>query len=247
MEIAVLLAAAVGTAVATGLGVVPVLLLGERAEALRPVLWGATAGSMTVAAIVGLLRPAFQAGGGVDVVVGSLAGVAFLYASRSLLDLRDARASVARSASARASVLVFAVLLVHSLPEGFAIGTAYASEEAGLGLFVITAIAIHNIPEGTSVAVPMSAAGYSPAQQFWAAVATSVPQVPGALVAYLVVERVERLLPASFGFAAGAMLALVAAELAPAAFARGGRPRALAAAVGGGLLMLSLAALLQPQ
>jgi hypothetical protein len=43
------------------------------------------------------------------------------------------------------------------------------------------------------------------------------------------------------------MLALVAAELAPAAFARGGRPRALAAAVGGGLLMLSLAALLQPQ
>lgn len=241
-----LLAAAAGTAVATGLGAIPVFFLGDRAEALRPVLWGATAGSMTVAAIVGLLRPAFQEGGRLDVIVGGLAGVGFLYASRSLLDLRDARASVARSASGRTSILVFAVLLVHSLPEGFAIGTAYASEEAGLGLFVITAIAIHNIPEGTSVAVPMSAAGYSRSRQFWAAVATSIPQVPGALVAFLVVERVDRLLPASFGFAAGAMLALVAAELAPAAFSGAGRGRAALAAVGGGLLMLSLAALLQP-
>ena len=40
----------------------------------------------------------------------------------------------------RTSILVFAVLLVHSLPEGFAIGTAYASDTAGLSLFVIVAI-----------------------------------------------------------------------------------------------------------
>ena len=65
-------------------------------------------------------------------------------------------------AGGRTSVLVFAVLFVHSLPEGLAIGTAYASDTAGLGLFVILAIAIQNIPEGTSVAIPMAAAGYRP-------------------------------------------------------------------------------------
>ena len=31
----------------------------------------------------------------------------------------------------RTSILVFFVLLVHSLPEGFAIGAAYASDTAG--------------------------------------------------------------------------------------------------------------------
>ena len=53
------------------------------------------------------------------------------------------------------------MLLVHSLPEGLAIGTAYASETEGLGLFVILAIALQNVPEGTSVAIPMEAAGFS--------------------------------------------------------------------------------------
>jgi ZIP family zinc transporter len=72
------------------------------------------------------------------------------------------------SDSERTSVLVFLVLFAHSLPEGFAIGTAYASDTGGLSLFVILAIAIQNIPEGTSVAIPMAAAGFSRARQFWA-------------------------------------------------------------------------------
>ena len=123
-------------------------------------------------------------------------------------------------AGVRRSVLVFGVLLVHSLPEGFAIGTAFASETEGLGLFVILAIALQNVPEGTSVAIPMEAAGFPPRQQFWAAVLTSAPQPIGALVAYGLVQEIESLLPFSFAFAAGAMLCLVLVELAPEAFKR---------------------------
>ena len=55
----------------------------------------------------------------------------------------------------------------------------------------------------------MEAAGFGRAQQFWAAVATSVPQPVGALLAYALVQEIEGLLPFSFAFAAGAMLALV--------------------------------------
>jgi ZIP family zinc transporter len=134
------------------------------------------------------------------------------------------------------------VLLAHSLPEGFAIGTAYASDTAGLSLFVIVAIAVQNIPEGTSVAIPMAAAGYSRSQQFWAAVATSVPQPVGAAIAFLLVEEIESLLPFSFGFAAGAMLALVFVELLPAAV-RGDRMGAALGSLAGaaGMLALSVA------
>ena len=107
-------------------------------------------------------------------------------------------------------MLVVAVLFVHSIPEGFAIGTAYASERQGLGLFVILAIALQNVPEGTTSAIPMHDAGFSRWQQFWGAVLTSAPQPVGAIAAYLLVEEIDGLLPISFAFAAGAMLSLVA-------------------------------------
>jgi ZIP family zinc transporter len=141
-------------------------------------------------------------------------------------------------------VLVFAVLFVHSLPEGLAIGTAYASSTAGLGLYVILAIALQNIPEGTSVAIPMSGAGFTRGQQFWAAVGTSAPQPVGAVVAYVAVQQVNALLPVSFAFAAGAMLALVAIEMLPQAVSAGGPWRTASGFVPGALVMLGLAALL---
>ena len=57
MELAALAAAGTATALATGLGAVPVFMLGERAHRLRPFLWGFAAGLMAVASIVGLLAP----------------------------------------------------------------------------------------------------------------------------------------------------------------------------------------------
>jgi zinc transporter, ZIP family len=229
---------------ATGLGTIPVFMLGARAESLRPVLWGLTVGSMAVASIVGLIRPALQEGSSVEVLAGIALGVAFLIGSRSVF-AHQALGAGGREGR-QTSMLVFAVLFVHSLPEGFAIGTAYASDQTELSLFVIAAIALHNVPEGTSIAVPMSIAGYGRAQQFWAAVATSLPQLPGAIVAYLLVQWAEPALPASFGFAAGAMLALVVFELVPRTFAPGRMRSASAGVALGGGLMLALAALLTP-
>jgi ZIP family zinc transporter len=147
-----------------------------------------------------------------------------------------------RGAGVRRSVLVFGVLLVHSLPEGFAIGSAFASDRAGLGVFVLVAIALQNVPEGTASAIPMRDAGFTPAQQFWAAVATSAPQPVGAVAAYVLVEHIEGLLPVSFAFAAGAMLALVVVELVPQAFTVRTWRMALAGAVAGGALMVGLSA-----
>jgi ZIP family zinc transporter len=169
--------------------------------------------------------------------------VLLLVAAHRFLHGRDVHVGRLRGSGVRLSVLVFGVLLVHSLPEGLAIGTAYASELAGLSLFVILAIGLQNIPEGTSVAIPMEEAGFSRSSQFWAAVLTSAPQPVGAVFAYLIVEHVQALLPASFAFAAGAMLALVFVDLVPQAF---GHRRWLRAGVGsaaGAAAMLVLAAI----
>ncbi len=235
-----LILVASGTAVATGLGAIPVWLLGDRAAQLRPLLLGLAAGVMTVAAIAGLLLPAFDDGTVPEVGLGLAAGVAFLLGARRFLSIGPAEAM---TGARRTSLLVFAVLFVHSLPEGLAIGTAYASTTEGLALFIVVAIAVQNIPEGTSVAIPMAAAGYGRAQQFWAAVATSAPQPLGAVIAFLLVEQISALLPISFAFAAGAMLALVTVEVFPSAVRGGGRGALIGAAIGA-LAMVALSSVL---
>lgn len=234
-----LLLAASAVALATGLGAIPVFFLGDSAARLTPALLGFVAGVMGVAAVAGLLVPAAQEGSVLEVVAGLALGGGFLVLVKRRL--RTEHAFMGRSGpGTRRAALVFLVLFAHSLPEGMAIGSAYASDRAGLSLFVILAIAIQNVPEGTSVAIPMAAAGYGRARQFWAAVATSSPQPLGALIAFLAVEEVSGLLPVSFAFAAGAMLALIAVEILPSAYSTPQRRAPSASLVGGGALMLAL-------
>ena len=243
MDILVLVLAGTATAFATGLGVLPVFLMGSKAELLRPILLGTAIGAMTVASLLGLLKPAIEEGGTVEIVLGLFAGGLLVVGAHRLLARRDVHVGDLRGSGVRLSVLVFGVLFVHSLPEGLAIGTAYASDLAGLSLFVILAIGLQNIPEGTSVAIPMAEAGFSRSSQFWAAVLTSAPQPVGAVLAFLVVEHVRGLLPASFAFAAGAMLALVAFELVPQAFGPSRWLRASVGSAAGAAAMLVLAAI----
>lgn len=213
MELLVVVAAGTVTALATGLGAVPVFLLGDRAERVRPLLSATSAVVMVIASLT-LLGPAVDGGSPQAVAAGVLVGALFVLRARHGL-VRHGRFAGAERAEARRSLLVFGALFVHSLPEGLAVGAAWAADSSALGSFVVAAIALQNVPEGTAVAIPMEAAGYSRTQQFWAAVGTSLPQPVGAAFAYVLVEEVRSLLPVSLAFAAGAMLAVVFAELVP--------------------------------
>ncbi|MGC1852778.1 MAG: ZIP family metal transporter [Solirubrobacterales bacterium] len=238
-DVVVLLLAASATALATGIGAIPVFLFGEHSRRLTPLLLGFAAGVMGVAAVAGLLIPASEEGSVVEVIVGFAVGVVFLVAVRRRFGA-DVDFMGHTGPGARTSALVFLVLFVHSLPEGLAVGTAFASDRAGLSLFVILAIGIQNVPEGTSVAIPMQEAGFGCARQFWAAVATSAPQPVGALLAFLAVEEVSGLLPLSFALAAGAMLALIVVEMLPKAYAGSGPGQPSLGIILGAAVMLGL-------
>ena len=179
MDLVVLVLAASATALATGLGALPVFFMGSKAELLRPILLGTAIGAMTVASLLGLLKPALEEGGTVEIVLGLLAGVVLVVGAHRLLARRDVHVGDLRGSGVRLSVLVFGVLFVHSLPEGLAIGTAYASDLAGLSLFVILAIGLQNIPEGTSVAIPMAEAGFSRAESVLGSRADECPAACG--------------------------------------------------------------------
>ncbi len=236
------LLAGVATMIATGFGAIPVYLLGGRAQYWRPFLVGLAAGAMTVAAIAGLLLPAFDLGSTISVVGGAVVGALALVALSAVLHRRGRDRDIGdlRGADLRRAALIFGVLFAHSLPEGFAVGTAYAAPDKNISLFVIIAIALQNVPEGTAVAIPMNDAGLSFSRQFWVATATSLPQPVGAVIAFALVEQINSLLPASFGFAAGAMLVLVFVELVPDGFRRGTLTLASLGALVGALLLLAL-------
>ncbi|MDP4921623.1 MAG: ZIP family metal transporter [Solirubrobacteraceae bacterium] len=232
------------TALATGLGALPVAWLGPaRTERWRPLLWGVAAGVMTAASI-GLIIEPVDNGQWVPLIFGGVIGVVFLLLGQRAMAGREMRVGELSGVHVRRSALVFVVLFVHSLPEGFALGSSWSAGST-IGLFVFIAIALQNVPEGTATAIPMAQAGFGASQQFWAAVGTSLPQPIGAVIAFLLVEEIKALLPWSLGFAAGAMLALVVLELLPDAIGpRENRPRAAAGIVGSMLCMAGLAALL---
>src|SRR5436305_8537757 len=111
-DAAILFLAACGTALATGLGAVPVFLLGRRAAALAPLLLGFAAGVMGVAAVAGLLISAIQEGPAAEVAAGLAIGVGVLALGRCRF-LPDASFMGRTGAGAGTSALVFLALFVH--------------------------------------------------------------------------------------------------------------------------------------
>src|SRR6185369_10185119 len=84
-DLLILFLAACGTALATGLGAIPVWFLGDRAAALTPFLLGIAAGVMGVASVFGLLVPAAEEGSVWEVPAGLLAGGVLLGIARRRL------------------------------------------------------------------------------------------------------------------------------------------------------------------
>lgn len=196
---------------------------GRIGERLQSALSGFAAGIMVAASVWSLLIPAIDRAAHLGrfsflpAAVGLLLGVGFLLAVDPLIP-RLFRKS---SASERSSLMVLAVTL-HNLPEGMAVGAVFAGLLAGeQGITVASAmalalgIAIQNFPEGAIVSLPLCSEGLSRRCSFWRGVLSGVVEPIGAFVTILAVGIAVPILPFLLGFAAGAMLYVVTAELIP--------------------------------
>jgi ZIP family zinc transporter len=205
---------------ATGLGVLPFALF-PRASARWPgIATAAASGMMLSASVFALADKALRRGNAVEVAAGMLAGAAFFAWSARLVTARHWHFRNWSESASRQPIVVIATMFVHSIPEGVAIGVGYATGETRFGLLLATAIAVHNIPEGTAVALPLRSNGASLASCFWYAILTSAPQPIVAVPAFLLISYAQPLVPASLGFAGGAMIFLVVSELLPESLAR---------------------------
>ena len=224
-------AAAAVTALATGLGALPFLVFRNGMARNWLGVSNAVAAGFMSAASVGIIWQGVGLGAG-RVVLGALAGVAFIWGFRRLIGERE-NLVLGRLAGADAmkALVIVAVMTVHSASEGVGVGVSYGGGER-LGLLITIAIAVHNIPEGLAISLVLIPRGATVRSAAWWSVFSSLPQPLIGPLAFLFVESFKPVLPAGLGFAAGAMLWMVWSELLPEARSDASS-RALA--LGGGL------------
>lgn len=203
------------TAVATGLGALPFVFVEKPSRTWLGVSNALAAGLMG-AASAGLIYEGFNYGV-LRVAAGFVVGVAFIAVSHSYLEGREnLRVGRLRGADALAALMMVGVMTVHSFTEGVGVGVSFGGGEA-LGVFITIAIAVHNIPEGLAISLVLVPRGESVWRAAGWSIFSSLPQPLLAVPAYLFVETFEPFLPVGLGFAAGAMIWMVLAELIPEA------------------------------
>ncbi len=235
-------AAGLATGLATLAGALPLLFVKRPSAAGENVLLGFAAGVMLSASYLSLIVPAAYAASGSGfgpfssaaiVAVSVLAGALCLHWLRRSDWLSRKSAGKGDDATARRLNLLLVAMTAHNLPEGAAVGVGFGAGDWSVGIGTAIGIGVQNLPEGLAVAAALLAAGYSKRSAVLISGLTGLVEPVGALLAASLVAVATSLLPAAMGWAAGAMLYIVSAELIPAVHANGNNDRAIAAVVVG--------------
>lgn len=182
---------------------------------------GFAAGVMSAAAVFSMLLPAMrQSGGGwLTVTVGFVLGAAMIAGVDALM--RRLRRVQSVTDDAKRRLMMVAAITLHNIPEGMAVGLAFAlaSVQGGLAAAAVLAlgIGVQNLPEGLAVALPFRAGGLSRGKSFaLGALSGAVEPIFGVLAA-LMMGAAQSALPGMMAFCAGAMMQVVFAEMIPQA------------------------------
>lgn len=203
----------------TGIGGLSAFLIKDISNRYLSFILEFSAGLMTAVVCTELIPEAFESGGMLAAVGGAISGiVAILAIEKWLKDSkmlkRQNHGGSGRPELMKAGVMVALGLALHNLPEGFAVGSGFKAS-TGLGITVTIIIMIHDIPEGIAMAVPMRAGGLSAIKAFTYTILSGVPMGLGALIGAALGGISEYFISICLGFAAGAMLYIVFAELVP--------------------------------
>lgn len=201
------------TALATGLGALPLVAIREVSGRILGI-GNAIAAGLMLAATFALVEEGRDLSASAT-LFGILLGLGLIWLAKQWLDRRpDLSIADVTGANARRMFLIMGVMTVHSAAEGIGVGVSYGTGRE-LGDGITLAIALHNIPEGLAIALIMVPRGVSVrAAAFWAVV-SSAPQPLLAVPAFAFVLAFAPVLPVGLGLAAGAMLWMVFSELLP--------------------------------
>jgi zinc transporter ZupT len=216
------------SALATGLGAIPVAYIRNRSQVVKAFASAVAAGMMISASVFslaqeGIALKAKRPSAPYEVILGLLLGAAFFWFVGKFFENRDLHFGEIGKGATKRGFLIFIAMFIHSIPEGVAIGVGFGTGDFNFGLIMALAISVHNIPEGIAISLPLRAEGVSIWMCALLSILSSIPQPIFAMPSALAVWLFEPLLALGLGFAGGAMIYLTVAELIPEALENGGK------------------------
>ena len=202
----------------TALGAATVFFFrGEIGARARGMMLGFAGGVMTAASVWSLLLPAMGQTEAESALPAWLPAAAGLFLGAGFLTLAE---HLQRGSGGKERML-FTAITLHNIPEGMAVGLAFAlakeGESLAAALTLALGIGVQNFPEGAAVALPMRQLGQGRGRAFlWGAASGAVEPLFG-LLAFYAASLLHPAMPWLLGFAAGAMLYVTARELSPEA------------------------------
>ena len=213
-------------ALATALGTLPVLLSQNFSQRTYDTLLGFGAGVMLAASSFSLIIPALTAAKlqganswGAGGIVGAgilLGGLLLLFIDRIVPHEHFVKGLEGPAAlkMKRVWLFVFAISL-HNLPEGLAIGVAFAGTDPLAALALTTGISIQDVPEGLVVALALRGVGYGRITSAGLGALSGLVEPIAAVFGAAVISISAGLLPWGLAMAAGAMLFVISHEIIP--------------------------------
>lgn len=220
---------------ATGIGALPILIASRVSHRIYDGALGLAAGIMVGAAVFALVIPGLELGTLSEVSGGFIIGGGFLLAANWAIphahmlfggsngdEFPESTPVNETDDNIRQALLIGSSITIHNVPEGLAIGIAFASGFEEVGIALAGAIAVQNVPDGFAMAVPASQTGLSKFKTIlYTTLSGAIPEPIAAAVGFGLVAVVTGVFPAAAGFAAGAMMAVVFRELIPESHSHG--------------------------
>ncbi len=194
---------------------------------------GFAGGVMIAASIWSLLIPgidrAVESGQTSYVVMpfGFLMGVGLLLASDQIIREKYflRRKAGEKMPLSKSTVMLVLAITVHNIPEGMAVGLAFALAASNPGndsLFsgavaLALGIGIQNYPEGTAVALPLIQEGMEKKKAFFIGSMSAIVEPVFGVAAAVLAGKILVCMPLLLAMAAGAMIYVVVQELIPEA------------------------------
>ncbi len=238
-------------ALATALGTLPMLFSWQPSQRTHDAMLGFGAGVMLAACAFSLIIPSLRAAAdlgadkwGASAIVGAgiLSGAFVLLLIDRLLPhehfIKGPEGHHSRQIK-RVWLFVIAIAL-HNLPEGLAIGVAFAGPDLGAASALAAGIAVQDIPEGLVVALAMRTVGYGRGVSVGVAVFSGLVEPLMAMFGVLVVALSAAMLPWGLAAAAGAMLFVISHEIIPESHRQGHESWATGGLMIGFVLMMLL-------
>lgn len=238
---------------ATALGAAVVFLFKkEIPSGLQRAFLGFAAGIMIAASVFSLLLPSIEMAGEQGLIVwlpaavGFLLGGVFLVAADKLMPIIVKTKGDAAVKNKSSFMLVLAITL-HNIPEGMAVGLAFAMAAQGGSAFTYASaatlavgIGLQNMPEGAAISLPLRQEGAPPWKAFLAGAFSGVVEPLAAMATVLFAPSARVAMPWLLAFAAGCMVYVVLEELVPGAHLEDGPGLGTAGAMLAFVLMMVL-------